>query len=72
MRRDGRGKQAALERASEAQTRRDAKLAEAEHRIAGLAVAHGGAVEALELRGAELTSSRQDVARLSEQLHVRC
>ena len=64
-------KQAALERASEAHARRGAKMAEAERRVAELAAAHGGAVDALASREAEVASSRQDAARLSEQLHVR-
>ncbi len=65
-------KQATLERASEAHTRRDAKLAEAERHVTELIAAHGAISEALESREAELASLRRDVARLSEQLHVRC
>ncbi len=63
--------QAALERTSEALSRRDAKLADAEHRLAELAAAHCGAADALAEREADLVTMRQEAARMREQLQVR-
>ena len=55
---------------SEALSRRDTKLAEAERRVAELAAAHSGVAETLAERETELVTMRQEAARMREQLQA--